>query len=85
MKSSTTDKVQGAARQAKGKVKEVAGKATKNRSLQAEGAAEKVAGKAQRKAHEVIGDRSDDPRAGARDSNHPPSPFKARAAKAAQC
>lgn len=49
MKSSTGNRVAGAARQAKGAVKEATGKATNNRSLQAKGAAEKASGNAERK------------------------------------
>jgi uncharacterized protein YjbJ (UPF0337 family) len=41
------DRVEGAAHQAKGAVKEPTGKATDNRKTQAEGAAEKAAGKLQ--------------------------------------
>ena len=41
------DRVEGAGHQAKGKVKEVAGKAVGDSKLEAEGAAEKVAGKIQ--------------------------------------
>lgn len=42
------DQVAGTAKQAKGAVKEVAGKATGSRKTQAEGAVEKVAGKTQK-------------------------------------
>jgi uncharacterized protein YjbJ (UPF0337 family) len=48
MKKSIEDKVEGAARQAKGKVKQETGRVTRNRSMQAEGFVEKHAGKAQR-------------------------------------
>jgi len=48
MKKSVEDRAQGAARQAKGKVKEEAGRITRNRSLQAKGILEKNAGKVQR-------------------------------------
>jgi uncharacterized protein YjbJ (UPF0337 family) len=41
------DRVEGAAHQAKGKIKEVAGKATGDKKTEAEGAAEKAAGKVQ--------------------------------------
>ena len=40
-------------REAKGKVKEVAGKVSNKPDLEAEGTAEKLAGKAQRKVGEV--------------------------------
>lgn len=53
MRSSTTDKVQGAAREAKGKVKETAGKAVGNPNLRDRGTAEKMGGKAQRKVGDV--------------------------------
>jgi uncharacterized protein YjbJ (UPF0337 family) len=39
------DRIKGSAEQAKGKVKEVAGKATGDKKLQGEGKAEKVGGK----------------------------------------
>jgi uncharacterized protein YjbJ (UPF0337 family) len=42
------DQVKGLAKQAKGSVKEAAGKATGNRQTQAEGTAEKIAGKIQK-------------------------------------
>ena len=41
------DRIEGAAHQAKGKVKEVAGKVTGDSKTEAEGAAEKTAGKVQ--------------------------------------
>jgi uncharacterized protein YjbJ (UPF0337 family) len=41
------DRVEGAAHQAKGSVKETAGKVTGDKKLQSEGAAEKAAGKVQ--------------------------------------
>jgi uncharacterized protein YjbJ (UPF0337 family) len=53
MKSSTSDKVEGKLHEAKGKVKEVAGKITDNPKLEAEGTAEKLAGKVQGKVGEV--------------------------------
>ena len=53
MKSSTTDKIEGAAHQAKGKVKEVVGKVVGNPDLQDSGTAEKVAGKVQSKVGDV--------------------------------
>lgn len=48
MRKSVEDRMEGAARQAKGKVKQEAGRITRNRSMQAEGFVEKHAGKAQR-------------------------------------
>jgi uncharacterized protein YjbJ (UPF0337 family) len=53
MKSSKTDKIEGAVHEAKGKVKEVAGKIIGNPNLQDEGTAEKVRGKVQRKVGDV--------------------------------
>jgi uncharacterized protein YjbJ (UPF0337 family) len=53
MKSSMKDKVKGTFHEAKGKVKEVAGKTTDNPKLEAEGKVEKIAGKAQRKVGQV--------------------------------
>ena len=53
MKSSTTDKIEGAAHEAKGKVKEVVGKVIGNPNLQDEGTAEKISGKVQRKVGDV--------------------------------
>jgi uncharacterized protein YjbJ (UPF0337 family) len=53
MKSSTEDKVKGAFHEAKGKVKEVAGKITDNPKLEAEGTGEKLAGKIQEKIGQV--------------------------------
>lgn len=50
MKKSVEDRMEGAAREAKGKVKQETGRITRNRSLQAEGFVEKHAGKAQRAA-----------------------------------
>lgn len=43
-----TDQVKGLAKQAKGAVKEAAGKATGNRQTQAEGTADKISGKVQK-------------------------------------
>ena len=48
MKKSVEDQMQGAARQAKGKIKQETGRITRNRSLQAKGVVEKNVGKAQR-------------------------------------
>ena len=53
MKSSTKDNVQGAFHEAKGKVKEMAGKITDNPKLEAKGKAENIAGKAQVKIGQV--------------------------------
>ncbi len=53
MKSSTKDKVKGTLHEAKGKVKEMAGKVTDNPKLEAKGIAEKIAGKAQGKIGQV--------------------------------
>ena len=53
MKSSTKDKVKGSLHEAKGKVKEMAGKITDNPRLEAKGKAEKIAGKAQEKIGQV--------------------------------
>jgi uncharacterized protein YjbJ (UPF0337 family) len=53
MKSSTKDKVKGTFHEAKGKVKEVAGKITDNPKLEAKGKAEKIAGKAREKIGQV--------------------------------
>ncbi|MDT8441182.1 MAG: CsbD family protein [Desulfuromonadales bacterium] len=53
MKSSVRDKAEGRLHEAKGKVKEVAGKITGSPKLEAEGKAEKIAGKVQGKVGEV--------------------------------
>lgn len=53
MKSSTRDKAEGKLHEAKGKVKETAGKLTDNPKLEAEGAGEKVAGKVQGKIGQI--------------------------------
>ena len=53
MKSSTKDKIKGTFHEAKGKVKEMAGKITDNPKLEAKGKIEKIAGKAQEKVGEV--------------------------------
>ncbi len=62
MKKSIEDRVQGAARQVKGKIKQETGRVTRNRSLQAEGLVEKNAGKAQRAVGRVKakGERNQD-------------------------
>jgi uncharacterized protein YjbJ (UPF0337 family) len=53
MKSSTKDKVKGTFHEAKGKVREMAGKLTDNPKLQAKGKAENLAGKVQEKVGQV--------------------------------
>ena len=53
MKSSMKDKVKGTFHDAKGKVKEMAGKITDNPKLEAKGKAEKIAGKVQKKIGQV--------------------------------
>jgi uncharacterized protein YjbJ (UPF0337 family) len=53
MKSSMNDKVKGTFHEAKGKVKEMAGKITDNPKLEAKGKAEKITGKAQEKIGQV--------------------------------
>ena len=53
MKSSIRDKAEGTFHEAKGKVKELAGKVTDDPTLEAEGKAEKIAGKVQAKIGEV--------------------------------
>jgi CsbD-like. len=53
MNSSTTDKIKGRIHQAKGKLKEGAGKAIGNPNLRDRGTAEKVAGKVQNKVGDV--------------------------------
>jgi len=53
MKSSTRDKVEGTAKNVRGKVKEVAGRAVGNPKLQDEGTADRVEGKIQKKTGDV--------------------------------
>ncbi len=53
MKDSTHDRIEGRAKQVRGKVKVAAGKAVGNSRLKAKGRADQVAGKIQKK----IGDR----------------------------
>jgi uncharacterized protein YjbJ (UPF0337 family) len=53
MKSSTKNQTEGVYHEAKGKIKETAGKIIGKPSLEAEGLAEKVAGKVQKKVGEV--------------------------------
>ena len=50
MKSSTRDKAEGTFHEAKGKVKEMAGKITDNPKLEAKGKAEKIAGKVRKRS-----------------------------------
>jgi len=53
MKSSMKDKVKGTFHEAKGTVKEMAGKITDNPKLEAEGKGEKIGGKVQEKIGQV--------------------------------
>ena len=53
MKSSTTDKVKGAFKEAKGKAKEATGRVTGNPDLRDRGTGEKMGGKVQRKIGDV--------------------------------
>ncbi len=53
MKSSTKDKVEGTFHEAKGKVREMAGKIMDDPKLEAKGKSEKIAGKVQEKIGEV--------------------------------
>ncbi len=53
MKSSMKDKVKGTFHEAKGKVKEMAGKITDNPKLEAKGKVENIAGKAREKIGQV--------------------------------
>lgn len=53
MKSSKTDKIEGALHEAKGKIKEVTGKLIGNPKLQNRGTVEKVRGKIQRKVGDL--------------------------------
>lgn len=53
MKSSMKDKAQGTFHEAKGKLKEMAGKITDNPKLEAKGKAENTAGKVQEKIGQV--------------------------------
>jgi uncharacterized protein YjbJ (UPF0337 family) len=53
MKSSTQDKVEGTARELSGKIKEAAGRATKNPNLTARGQAEQTDGKIQKKVGDI--------------------------------
>jgi uncharacterized protein YjbJ (UPF0337 family) len=53
MKSSTKDKIKGSVKQAKGAIKEKAGRTAGNPNLQDRGTAEKVSGKIQKKVGDV--------------------------------
>ncbi|ABQ26584.1 CsbD family protein [Geotalea uraniireducens] len=53
MKSSIRDKAEGTFHEAKGKVKEIAGKITDNPKLEAKGKGEKLVGKVQEKIGQV--------------------------------
>ncbi|MDP9054736.1 MAG: CsbD family protein [Acidobacteriota bacterium] len=53
MQESTKDKIQGAAHELKGAVKEKAGKALNNPDMETEGTAEKLGGKVQKKVGDV--------------------------------
>ena len=53
MKSSTTDKLEGALHEAKGTIKEKVGKVTNDPALEAEGKDENLSGKVQKKVGEV--------------------------------
>ena len=53
MKSSIRDKAEGTFHEAKGKVKEMAGKVADNPTLEAKGKGEKIAGKVQKKVGQV--------------------------------
>jgi uncharacterized protein YjbJ (UPF0337 family) len=53
MKSSIRDKAEGTFHEAKGKMKEMAGKVTDNPNLEAKGKVEKIAGKVQEKVGQV--------------------------------
>ncbi|MDX9971410.1 MAG: CsbD family protein [FCB group bacterium] len=53
MKSSSRDKAEGKAHQAKGKIKKAVGDITGNRSLEAEGEGENLGGKTQEKVGQV--------------------------------
>jgi uncharacterized protein YjbJ (UPF0337 family) len=53
IRSSTKDRVKGRVQEAKGKLKEKAGRASRDPDLQDRGTAERVGGKVQRKVGEV--------------------------------
>ena len=53
MKSSTTDKIEGAVHEAKGKVKEKVGQVTNDPDLEVEGQDENLSGKIQKKVGDI--------------------------------
>ena len=53
MKDSTKDKIQGAAHEAKGAVKEKVGRVTNNPDLEADGSGENLGGKVQKKIGDI--------------------------------
>ena len=53
MKSSIRDQAEGTFHEAKGKVKEMAGKITDNPKLEAKGKVEKIVGKVQKKSGQI--------------------------------
>ena len=53
MKSSLRDRAEGVGRQAKGKAKEVAGRASNDPEMEGEGLGEQIAGTAQRKKGQI--------------------------------
>jgi uncharacterized protein YjbJ (UPF0337 family) len=53
MKPSTTDQIQGALHEIKGKAKQKAGEVTNNPNLAQEGQSEKLAGKVQKKVGQI--------------------------------
>jgi uncharacterized protein YjbJ (UPF0337 family) len=53
MKSGSKDQAEGRFHKVKGKLKEIAGKASDNPKLESEGTAEKIAGKVQEKVGQV--------------------------------
>jgi uncharacterized protein YjbJ (UPF0337 family) len=53
MKSSTRDQVAGSAKNLSGKIKESAGRATRNPRLEDEGTADRVEGKVQKKVGDI--------------------------------
>ena len=53
MKSSDRDRIEGTYHEAKGKVKEMAGKLSDNSGLEAKGKIENIAGKAQKRVGQV--------------------------------
>lgn len=53
MRSSTKDKIKGSAKEAAGKLKETAGRATGNRDMEDRGTAEKTGGKIQKKVGDI--------------------------------